>query len=210
MFTASSDNLISRKSDVRFRFSVLETDALFGDARAGFNIDNFTVAGNYLAPVSYGTGGEPVAIRLADLNGDDHQDLLTANFNNATGGVSLLVGAGDGTFGTASTLDTLDYYSASLAVADLDGDSRPDIVVANMGLPGYPGSVAVFIQSATVAGTFGTAQMYTGYYGPQSVAIADFQGSGYPALVIADGTPCIRFPDPEQHGAFLAPVWLKQ
>ncbi len=48
IFTSTADKLISREDSVQVRFGILKSDALFGDARAGFNIDNFTIAGNYL------------------------------------------------------------------------------------------------------------------------------------------------------------------
>ncbi|MBN1599619.1 MAG: T9SS type A sorting domain-containing protein [Bacteroidales bacterium] len=48
LFSIRTDTTISRHDSVRFRFSVLDTDAPFIDPMAGFNIDNFTVSGNHL------------------------------------------------------------------------------------------------------------------------------------------------------------------
>jgi len=171
-----------------------------------------TTAGTFQTPVDYVTGWDPVAIRVADLDGDTHADLLTANYSNGTGGLSFLRQDSDhlGTFLAAQTFDVEDYASASLAVGDVNGDSVPDIVVANAGLPGYTGSVSVFTQDPVHRGVLFEPDLYMGYYGPLSVAIADIKGDGHPALVVADGDPAIRWPDPANPGMFLPPVWLKQ
>ena len=171
-----------------------------------------TTPGTFLPCVNYPTGTEPVAVRVADIDGDEHPDLLTANFSNGTGGLSILRQDPDapGTFMAATTVDTGDYASASLSVGLVDQDSLPDVVVANYGLYGSPGSVAVLRQDPSHPGTFLAAQMYGGYYGPIAIVLADLKGDGHPAMVIADGTPCIRFQDPDAPGTFRAPVWLSQ
>lgn len=175
-------------------------------------------AGTFLAPVDYVTGWDPVSVKVADLNGDGLQDLLTANFSNGTHGLSILPqsAATPGTFLAAETYDTGDYASASVAIGDLDGDGLPDVVVANAGLPGYPGTVAVFLQGPRILTPPEThisllvPDLYRGYYGPLSVAIADLKGDGHPALVVADGSPAIRWPDTANPGMFEPPVWLGQ
>src|SRR5512140_2397233 len=53
------------------------------------------------------TGVEPVAIKVADLNGDGHADLVIANHGGELGGGNLTVclGAGNGTFSSQAMLD---------------------------------------------------------------------------------------------------------
>lgn len=171
-----------------------------------------TTPGTFLPFVSYPTGSDPVAVRVADIDDDENPDILTANFSNGTGGLSILFqdSATPGTFKAATTVDTGDYASASLAVGDVDRDGCLDVAVANLGRWGYSGSVAVLKQSLAQPGTFLTAELYTGYYGPVSIAMADLKGDSHLALVIADGSPYIRFQDPAMEGRFLAPVWLRQ
>ena len=169
-------------------------------------------AGTFLSPIDYTTGADPVAVKVADIDADGHLDILTANYSNGTGGLSILRQnpAVAGTFLAGQTLDTGDYASSALAIGDLDGDGKLDVVVANAGLPGDPGSVAVFRQDPAQAGSFFAPDMYRGYYGPISVAIADLKGDGHPALVVADGDPAVRWPDPLNPGMFQPPVWLRQ
>jgi len=168
--------------------------------------------GTFLTPVEYQTGADPVAVKIADIDGDGCPDILTANYSNGTNGLSILRqnNISRGTFLAAQNLDTGDYASASVAIGDLNGDGRKDIVVANAGLPGDPGSVAVFLQDSVMDGSFLNPDLYRGYYGPLSVVIADLKGDGHPALVVADGDPAIRWPDPLNPGRFQPPVWLRQ
>ena len=44
----------------------------------------------------------------------------------------------------------------------------------------------------------------------RSVAVGDLDGDGRPDLVVADGSPYIRYRSPTTPGAFLPPMWLIQ
>jgi len=71
-------------------------------------------------------------------------------------------------------------------------------------------SVAVFLQDPATPGALKPAVLYQGYWGPLWVVIGDLNGDGKPDLVVADGSPYIRFQSPTTPGAFLPPTWLKQ
>lgn len=70
--------------------------------------------------------GNTHTIATGDLDGDGHLDLVAGGYSD--GFVRLLPGQGDGTFGAESRVGS-GALALSVAVADLNGDGRPDIVV---------------------------------------------------------------------------------
>ncbi|HVP66231.1 MAG TPA: VCBS repeat-containing protein [Anaeromyxobacteraceae bacterium] len=165
--------------------------------------------GTFQPSVDYPAGTYAAAVQIADMNGDGHPDLIVADY---TGAVLVLLqsAVGDGTFQSAVRYPALDYGTCSVAVGDLDGDGRNDVVVANAGPPGYPGSVAVFLQSSTTAGVLNAPVLYQGYWGPQWVSLGDLNGDGLLDMAVADGAPYVRFQNPAAPGSFLPPTWLKE
>jgi hypothetical protein len=166
-------------------------------------------AGTFLPGVDYPAGTSPAAVQVGDLNGDGLPDILVADYLGSLV-VLLQSPAGDGTFQAAVSHGTHTPGSCSLAVGDLDGDGRLDVVVANAGPPGDPGSVAVFLQDPATPGALKPPVRYRGYWGPLWVVIADLDGDGRPDLVVADGAPYIRYQVPGAPGEFLPPTWLRQ
>ncbi|MCU0543979.1 MAG: DUF4347 domain-containing protein [Oscillatoriaceae cyanobacterium Prado104] len=70
------------------------------------------------------------SVAVGDFNKDGNSDLVTAN--NFTNNVSLLLGNGDGTFGTATYFD-VGSSPYTVAVGDFNSDSNFDLVTANRG-----------------------------------------------------------------------------
>jgi hypothetical protein len=130
---------------------------------------------------------------VADVNGDGKPDLLVANncassdCSNDNGLVSVLLGNGDGSFQSAKTYGTGGANAQAIAVADVNGDGKPDLLVANYcsGSCPYPGVVAVLLGNGD--GTFQSAVTYnSGGYEADSLAVADVNGDGKLDLVVAN------------------------
>jgi hypothetical protein len=98
----------------------------------------------------------------------------------------VLLGNGDGTFQAALTYSSGGDQPASVAIGDLRGDGKVDLVVANVGLAfGNIYSVGVLLGNGD--GTFQPVVTYdSGGVNPISVAIADVNGDRHPDLVAAN------------------------
>src|SRR5205814_1174352 len=70
----------------------------------------------------------------------------------------------------------------ALALGDFNADGKVDIAATSSD----GGLVSVLLQSATTAGTFGTARSVPTGSQPNSIAVADFNGDGKPDLVTSN------------------------
>lgn len=98
----------------------------------------------------------------------------------STGGVSVLLGQGDGTFASA-----VNYPAGSspdaVILADFNRDGKPDIAVTN-----YDGNdVSVLLGNGD--GTFQPAANYTAGINPVGLAATDVNGDGVPDLALLSG-----------------------
>ena len=125
-----------------------------------------------------GVGSDGVA--AADFNRDGIVDLVVANNNyQAPSSVSVFLGNGDGTFKPVVNY-TVGGGPAGIAIADFNGDGKPDIAVANTGT----NSVSLLYGKGD--GTFRPARNLSFAVGslPISVAAADLNGDAAPDLAV--------------------------
>ena len=168
--------------------------------------------GSFLAPVTFPAGAQPQSVRIMDVNGDGLPDLIVANRgpgSDGTGapGVSVLLqdATHPGSFLAPVTYAT-PWGAIDVAVADLNGDGKPDLVVASLG-PAPTGAVSVLLQNASSPGTFLAATSYAGFGQPLSVAIADLNGDGHPDIAVADGNSAtVLLQNAAAPGTFANPV----
>ena len=145
----------------------------------------------------FSDGGLPMSLAVADVNGDGKPDLVVTNDCHpdscSTSSVSVLLGKGDGTFQAPAIYDSGGFGAMSVVVADVNGDGKPDLVVANDSLFSsyYCGPTCARGQAAVLLGngdgTFQGAVTYdSDAYSSKAVAVADVNGDGKPDLVVAN------------------------
>jgi len=121
------------------------------------------------------------AVAVADVNGDGKPDILVGDVaGDKSSSVSVLLGNGDGTFQVASQLYSTGGHSVTqVAVADLNGDGRPDVVVSQME------GVAVLLGNGD--GSFQAPMTYAidSVSGTSGVAVADVNRDGRLDLLVA-------------------------
>ncbi len=138
------------------------------------------------AKVDFASGPGPHSLLTVDMNGDGKADLVTSNLNDHTVGVALNTttpGATVPTFGSPSLFAT-DLQPRSVAVGDINGDGRPDLVTAN-----YQSTTVSVLLNTTTAGasamSFATKTDFTCGTTPFYVAIGDLNNDGKPDLAVA-------------------------
>jgi hypothetical protein len=128
-------------------------------------------------PIAPGAGG----LVVTDLNGDGYPDIAGASGD----AVIILLSNGDGTFQPGQSYPIDGEWAWAIAVADLNGDGIPDLAVAFRG-DGFGLTAGLSILLGNGDGTFQAPQSSLVGTFPYSLAVGDFNGDGYPDLVMAD------------------------
>jgi hypothetical protein len=136
----------------------------------------------------------PAMLGIADFNGDGKTDLAVP----VEGGISILLGNGDGTFQSVDFYD-LGHQVGGAAVADFNGDGKTDIAVTVAAT--YP---RVLLGDGTGKFTFASDQN-TSYGSPgpyPTLLAADFNGDGKPDLNMGNMYPNGAFGGSNEYIAF--------
>ncbi len=146
------------------------------------------------APINFSTqnvpaGRAPDAVAVADLNADGKVDIAVADQGESAtgddGGVSILVGNGDGTFQAARQFPA-GKNPISIAAADLDGNGKLDLVVDGFGdrPTGGQGDLNVLLGNGD--GTFHAPTRFSAGDKPFSLLVGDFNRDLKPDVAVSD------------------------
>ncbi|MBA3914295.1 MAG: VCBS repeat-containing protein [Acidobacteriales bacterium] len=149
---------------------------------------------------------EPDAIATGDFNRDGAQDIaVVCSQASCGGGVQVLLGHGDGTFGPPVSYAAGEEPENGIAAADLNKDGKLDIVVSDF--LGY--TVSVLLGNGD--GTFQPAISSPAPLGGEAVRVGDFNNDGIPDLalqVVLCPGPCISVLFGNGDGTFQSPITM--
>jgi uncharacterized delta-60 repeat protein len=156
------------------------------------------------SPTLYGSDSS-LGVVIADVNDDGKPDIVAPESGGSGSSVDVYLGTGTGTFGAAqnfscagTTLGASQPYA--VAVADVNGDGKVDIVTANFG-----GTMSVLLGNGD--GTFGAATVYAAGSEPNGIAVGDVNGDSLPDIVVANrGDSTVGVYMNDGNGTFAAPV----
>jgi len=190
------------------RMDLIFTAIVSGDTVNGVQIrlQDPLMPASFLPAQYYLIQDSPVALAVADLNGDGFDDVaVSSSPPSSNAGPHLTVFLNNlgapGSLSTPTTYQTCTFAKA-LVIADVNNDSRPDIVVS--GGRNQAACVAVHLQTESFNATFQTPTFYTGsgLVSANSVATGDLNGDGLIDIALADDGIGVFFQDPASPGVF--------
>lgn len=198
LFTGDGGVPGSFSSSVDFAAAMPARCIAIGDLN-GDSLNDMVVAGNDVVllennPASPGSNfssrslaiENPSCVAIADINGDSRNDLVV------TGADGVGVVLQDHAPAEGGNFLPVTWYPAGVgaidvAVADLNGDSMPDMAVANSG--DAIGSVSIYLQDPLNVGEFFPATLYSTAVNSNGVAIGDLNNDFLPDLAVANNDP---------------------
>jgi hypothetical protein len=162
----NADVVVANESNIPAFLGKGETTVLWGDGHGGFPRRLVLQAGSH-----------PADAKIGDFDGDGRPDVAVVNWKSLD--IALFFNRGGATFSAPTLVPYGSIAAYTLAVADLNGDHRPDLVTADVG-----GVVRVFYNSG--GGQFTAAPVVRAGSGTRCVIAADMNGDGVPDLITAD------------------------
>lgn len=151
-------------------------------------LKNNSTTGNisFQSPIVLANFAGPFSVAVGDLDGDGKPDLVAA----ASGANAVIVKRNLSTQGALSFSGQQDYFSTGtypegVALSDLDGDGKADVVVTN-----WNGSSVSALRNTSTTGniSFATHEDYVVGANPNFVTCADLDGDGRSDLLVANSS----------------------
>ena len=189
--------------------SDFNNDGYFDIAFAGYGTDRVGILlgfgnGTFRTKIDLSTGYDSLSYSIAvgDLNDDDRQDIVVANYG--TDNIGLFFGIGNGTFSNQTTYSTGSNSGPySIAIFDLNNDTHLDIAVV------YADSHYIAVLLGYGNGSFAKSTLYkTGEDSrPIFIAIADFSTDNKPDItVLNNGSNSVMLLFGYGNGTFANPL----
>ena len=176
--------------------SVVNTETnLIGSAAYPFEVTFNTGVGQTITPTFFSakadftTGNNPGGmVGVADIDGDGKPDLIVVNRSINTFSILRNTSTNAQPSFAAKVDFATDSTPSAVAIGDLDGDGKPDIVITNM----FTNKISIYKNTAT-SGSINAASLGAKISFiadtvslPTSVAIGDLDGDGKPDLAVVN------------------------
>ncbi|MEI9921790.1 MAG: FG-GAP-like repeat-containing protein [Bacteroidota bacterium] len=139
-----------------------------------------------VAPGNPSNTGAPMNVRLADIDGDSKPDIAVTHFLGSK--ISVLLNQSTSTevkFGTPVAIPT-DPYPFGLDIGDLDGDGKPDVVVASLTGPTPNAKSLTILNNTSSSGSVSFTRLtQPTTFINRHVVVGDIDGDSKPDIVYA-------------------------
>ena len=160
-----------------------------GIFRVTFQGGGAITSGSFAAKVDRITGSNPEAVAIGDLDGDSKADLAVSNYTSNTISVFRNTST-SGSITAGSFAAKVDFVTGAgptgIAIADLDGDGRPEMAVTNY----LCDTISIFYNTSTIgsitAASFAAKADFAAGGGPTGIAIHDLDGDGRPDIAVTN------------------------